>query len=361
MKRIFIACLFSLFLCSPTNAADVQKEKVLLDTDMVEAFDDGFAMVLLANAPNIDLVGVTTLTGNSWVEEGTAYALRQLEIENRTDVPVAAGMEFPFRPQRHELFASEREANGMGEDSWVGSFGIPKPESWLEVYRQKYHRSPTVTPVSKHAVDFIIDTVRSNPGEITIAEIGPCGNLAMAIRKAPDIIPLIKRVIYMGGAFYKNGNVTPAAEFNFWFDPEAAKIALRTPFKEQMILGLDVCEKVVFTRDHYDRILRTLGKSPLADMLRGTFVGGNFENNPQFTHYVWDVIVSAILIDPTLVTRQETAAVDINDSYGLSYGQSLAYSKQAPKGCQKASIIMDIDIDRFWDLLNNKQFWSSSK
>ncbi len=345
----------------PVNAAEIQKEKVLLDTDMVEAFDDGFAMVLLANAPNIDLVGVTTVTGNSWVEQGTAYALYQLEVEKRADVPVAAGLEFPFRPQRHELFADERAASGMGEDSWVGSFGLPKPYSWLDVYREKYQRSPTVTPVSKHAVDFIIDTVRSNPGEITIAEIGPCSNLAMAVRKAPDIVPLIKRVIYMGGAFFKTGNVTPAAEFNFWFDPEAARIALRSPFNEQTVLGLDVCEKVVFTRDHYDRILRTLDKSPQADVLRSTFVGQQFEKDPKFTHYVWDVLVAAILIDPTLVTNQIERAVDINDDFGLSYGQSLAYPTHSPKGCQKVRIVMDIDIDRFWDMLNDKQYWSSIK
>ena len=359
MKILRLLYLALLLLAVPAHAAEQQREKVLLDTDMVEAFDDGFAMVLLANAPNIDLVGVTTITGNSWVESGTAYALYQLEVEGHSDVPVAAGLEYPFRPQRHELFEMEREANGMGADSWVGSFGLPKPASWLDVYRERYHRSPSVTPVSKHAVDFIIDTVRSNPGEITIAAIGPCGNLAMAIRKAPDIVPLIKRVVYMGGAFFKNGNVTPAAEFNWWFDPEAARMTIRAPFAEQIVLGLDVCEKVVFTRDHYDRILRTLDKSPQAEVLRSTFVGKCFEENSRFTHFVWDVLVSAILIDPSLVTGQTECSVDINDSYGLSYGQSLAYPQHAPKGCQKLRIVTDIDVDRFWDLLNDKKYWHS--
>ena len=92
--------LLALLLCLPMTAlgaAVPQKEKVLLDTDMVEAFDDGVAMIMLANAPNIDLVGITTVTGNSWVQEGTAYALRQLEIEGK-NIPVAEGMRYPLRP-----------------------------------------------------------------------------------------------------------------------------------------------------------------------------------------------------------------------------------------------------------------------
>ncbi|MBQ3893260.1 MAG: nucleoside hydrolase [Desulfovibrio sp.] len=353
------ACL--LLFSSAAQAVEQQKEKVLLDTDMVEAFDDGFAMLLLANAPNVDLVGVTTVTGNSWVEDGTALALYQLEVEKRGDVPVAAGLEFPFHPQRHELFELERKSCGMGADAWVGSFAVPKPASWLDAYRAHYHRAPTVTPVPKHAVDFIIDTVRSNPGEITIAAIGPCSNLAMAIRKAPDIVPLIKRVVYMGGAFFKNGNVTPTSEFNWWFDPEAARIAVRTPFKRQMVLGLDVCEKVVFQRDHYDRILRTLDKSPLADMLSSTFVGRSFEANSSFTHYVWDVLVAAVIIDPSLITGYVDMPVDVVDSYGLAYGQSIAYPQIAPPGCQVMRIVTDIDAARFWDLLNDKKYWNSVK
>ncbi len=359
----FFCLLFACFLlfAHPVQAMEQHKEKVLLDTDMVEAFDDGFAMLLLANAQNIDLVGVTTVTGNSWVEDGTAYALYQLEVEKRSDVPVAAGLEFPFRPQRHELFEHERAACGMGADAWVGSFGLQKPASWLDAYRTHYHKSPSITPVAKHAVDFIIDTVRSNPGEITIAAIGPCSNIAMAIRKAPDIIPLVKRIVYMGGSFFKNGNVTPTAEFNWWFDPEAAKIAVRTPFAEQMVLGLDVCEKVVFQRDHYDRILRTLGNSPLADMLSNTFVGKSFEENSSFTHFVWDVLVSAVIIDPSLITGYVDQSVDVNDSYGLAYGQSIAYPKYAPLGCQKMRIVTDIDAERFWDMLNDKKYWNSVK
>ena len=357
MKRCPLFCLCLILLFTPCTG--YAKEKVLLDTDMVEAFDDGFAMVMLANAPGIELVGVTTVTGNSWVQEGTAWAIRQLEIEGRTDVPVAIGLEYPLRPNRHSNFEMERKANGMGHDAWLGSFGYPKPKSWQAVYKKHYGKEPVMQPIATHAVNFIIDTVRANPGQITIAAIGPCGNLAMALRQAPDIAPLIKRIVYMGGSFFKPGNVTPAAEFNWWFDPEAARITIRAPFKVQIILGLDVCEKVIFRKEHYDRLLAMLGTGAQAKILRSTFVGKSFEQNPSFTHFVWDVLVAAIIIDPSLVTQEITCHVDINDSWGLSYGQSLAYPKTGPEGSQKARIITEIDQKRFWDLLNDKTYWAS--
>lgn len=359
--RTFILAAVAVFmLVGPAFAASA-KEKVLLDADMVESFDDGVAMIMLANAPGIDLVGVTTLTGNSWAAGGLAYAIKQLEIEGKTSIPVAMGFEYPLRPQRHAGIAEERKLYGMGHDSWLGSFGVEKPESWQAEYKKLYGGTPSMTPDKRHAVDFIIDTIRANPNEITIAAIGPCTNLAVAVRKAPDIIPLIKRVVYMGGAFYQQGNVTPNAEFNWWFDPEATKIALHTPFKEQIIVGLDVCEKVIFRKPHYDRLVQTLSKSPQLKILRSTFPAQQFEKDPKFTFFIWDVIVSAIIIDPSLITEEVTAFVDINDQYGLSYGQSIAYPKHGPAGSRKARIIMDVNQDKLWDMINDKTYWKSAK
>ncbi len=350
-----VACLLAL----PAGAQEEAKEKVILDTDMVEMFDDGVAMTMLAAAPNVQLLGVTTLSGNSWVQDGTATALRQLELEGHTDVPVAMGAEYPLRPDRHQLFKTERLLVGRGHDVWTGSFGLEKPASWQAAYKARYGSAPQLAPVAQHAVNFIIDAVRANPGQVTIAAIGPATNLALAVRMAPDIVPLIGRVVYMGGAFFQPGNTTPAAEFNWYFDPEAAHIALRSPFKEQVILGLDVCEKVIFRKEHYARLLKTLDASPLAAMLRGTFVGDRFEKDASFTHYVWDVLVAAVIIDPSLIAREVVRFVDVNDQPGLSYGQSLAWAHDAPAGAQKARIVTDVDVPRFWNMLNDPRYWRS--
>ncbi len=333
------------------------KEKVILDADMVEAFDDGIAMLMLANSPKIDLVGVTTVTGNSWTEQGTAYALHQLSIAGKKNIPVYMGAAYPLRPQRHENIALERTLFGRGIDVWMGSFGLEQPKDWQAYYEGKYKTTPKLIPQPQSAVEFIIDTVRKYPHEITIAAIGPCTNLAMAIRQAPDIIPLVKRVIYMGGAFFTPGNVTPAAEFNWWFDPEAARMAVRAPFKEQIMVGLDVAEKLVFAKDNYDRFLKTLNGNALAGILERSHVGVSFSKNPQFTHFVWDVLVSAILIEPEIVTEEVTQFVDVNDQFGLSYGQSLPFPLVGPQGTQKARIILTINENRFWDMLNEKMYW----
>lgn len=334
------------------------REKVILDTDMVELFDDGVAMVMLARSPLIELVGVTTVSGNTWAAEGVAYAVRQLELANRTDIPVAAGLEYPLRPQRHELFEMERKLNGMGRDAWVGAFGTKNPTSWQAAYQKQYGKPSSTTISELHAVDFIINTVRANPGEITIAAIGPCGNIALAIRKAPDIVPLIKRVIYMGGSFFKPGNVTPAAEFNWWFDPEAARIVVRSPIKEQIVLGLDVCEKIGFKKPDYDRFQKTLSPTPFASMLSSSKVAAFFAKKPEAARYIWDVLVAAMLIDPSLVTSEETHPIDVNDVVSPSYGQSLAYIGQGPLGSQKARIILEMDQKRFLDMLNDPIYWT---
>ena len=121
-----------------------------------------------------------------------------------------------------------------------------------------------------------------------------------------------------------------------------------------------MCEKVVFKKEHYDRLLQTLGTHPMGAMLRGTFVGQTFEKNAEFTHFVWDVLVSAVIIDPTLITEEVTRFVDVNDQPGLAYGQSLAYAEDAPAGAQKARIVKTVDVERFWNMLNEPQYWSAA-
>ncbi len=93
-------------------------------------------------------------------------------------------------------------------------------------------------------------------------------------------------------------------------------------------------------------------------MLRGTFVGKGFETNPDFSHYIWDVLVAAVIIDPTLITKEVTRFVDINDQWGLSYGQSLAYPEEIPFGAQKARIVLEVNTDRFWNMLNDPKYWN---
>jgi len=322
------------------------EEKVILDSDMVVLYDDGVAMMMLANHPDIELLGVTIVPGNTWVSEGTAYALRQLEVLNRTDVPVALGIRYPLRAGRYETMEVEQQM--FGQSRYTGCFRRAEPASYLDVYRKEFGSDPTIKPVDKHAVDFLIDTIKANPGEITLMPIGPCTNLAIAIRMAPEIIPLIKRVVYMGGAFDTPGNTTPSAEFNWWFDPEAAKMSVRAPFAEQLIVGLDVCEKYRFNKKIFERI--TAVDTPITKMFKEKY-GPSFKKDPGYTRLVWDTIAAAVVIDPALIVEEETRWVDVNSDYNLDYGRSIGYHKQGPAGTQKARILFNIDEEHFWNLM----------
>lgn len=349
MKKLFIGVLCSFLLfCTATQAQ--KKEKVILDTDMVEVFDDGITMMMLANAPNIDLLGVTIVVGNTWVPEGTAYAIRQLEVIGKTNIPVVPGIRQPIYPSRFETIKNERILFGIG-DAYVGAAGYPEPKSWESVYLQKYGAEPKVKPLDMKAVNFIIEQVKQNPNEITIIAIGTCVNLATAVRMAPEIVPLIKRVIYMGGSFFKPGNTTPTAEFNWWMDPEAAKICLRTPFKEQIIVGLDVCEKMPFRKDKYEEIISVTKSPEIKNMFNRNFLKTLYMENPKYVHYIWDVIAGAIMIDPTLITEEVTRYVDVNSQFGFSYGQSVAFEHNQPVGTQQARIILTVDSNRLWKMI----------
>ncbi len=370
IKSICSLAFLALFSLS-TNVASA-KEKVILDTDMVELFDDGVAMMMLAKSPNIDLLGVTTVTGNSWAEQGAAYAVKQLNLVGKDDIPVVLGNHMPIKPHRYALIKDEVFHIGKGNDPWYGALAFPEEKDWKNFYKNKYNEDPVRDLKTEHAVNFIIDTVRANPNEVTLVVIGPCTNLALAVTMAPDIVGLIKQVIYMGGAFFTLGNVTPAAEVNWWIDPEAAKICLNSAFKKQTIFSLDSTEKAIFETNNYNRFLKTLNEvnKPLAELLKQTFLGQQFQKNKDFRFFVWDAIVGAYMINSDVVTKAEEYKVDIDTNEGLSIGKSYAYKKPAfsdnaekniqdyaPPFTQDATIVRDINLDLFWNIINDKNLW----
>jgi inosine-uridine nucleoside N-ribohydrolase len=327
------------------------KIPVILDTDMVDWFDDGAAMVMLAKSPKIDLLGVTVVIGNTWVETGTASAIRQLEGIKRTDIPVACGVNQVTRKDRFANMQDEIKQFGHGADPQMGAAGYAEPASWQEAYRSSYKAEPSADPIKENAVDFLIRNIKARPHEITIVAIGSCANLAAALDKAPEIAPLVKRVVYMGGSYFKQGNVTPAAEFNFWIDPEAARKTLRAPFPEQLIFGLDVCEKTHFTKERFQELNRRVKNPIFQELIAHHWMTPLFGQGEPFINYIWDVLAAASVIDPTLITEERTYPVDVNDSFSMSYGQSLAFTGVGPEGSQKARIVFTVDENKLWQMI----------
>ncbi|HZU01217.1 MAG TPA: nucleoside hydrolase, partial [Ktedonobacteraceae bacterium] len=175
------------------------KHKIILDCD--PGHDDAIAILLAARHPAIDLLAITTVAGNQSVEKTTHNALKVCSLANIRDVPVAKGMDRPLvRPARHA-------ADIHGESGMDGP-NIPEPDIEL---------------APQHGVDLLIELLMNSDGDITLVPTGPLTNIATAIRREPAIVPKIKAISLMGGAIGL-GNVTPAAEFNIWCDPEAAAI-----------------------------------------------------------------------------------------------------------------------------------------
>jgi inosine-uridine nucleoside N-ribohydrolase len=197
---------------------------VILDCD--PGHDDAMALLLALASPEVEVLGVTTVHGNQTLEKTTANALRVLELAGRSDIPVAAGAE---RPLVNEVSVA---ADVHGES------GMDGPEL----------PDPTTTPVDAHAVDFIAERLLGAPEPVTLIPTGPLTNIALLLARHPHAAERIQRIVLMGGAIAE-GNVTPAAEFNIWVDPEAAARVLGSGLDVTMV-GLDVTHRALMTPAH---------------------------------------------------------------------------------------------------------------
>jgi inosine-uridine nucleoside N-ribohydrolase len=345
--------LVILILAAPTAAP---LERVIVDADMGQLNDDAVALFMLLNSPGVEVLGVTIVPGNTWMEEGTAYALRQLELIGRTDVPVFMGVREPLMGSRQPWLDAEERLWGRSE--YLGAYARPRPDSYLRLGREPQLGYPTIRPSDEHAVDFIIDAAKAHPNEITLFALGPPTNVALAIRKSPEIVPLLKRVVYMGGAVDVPGNTTPTAEFNWWFDPEATRISIRAPFKEQIVVPLDIAERVYYTKAEFDRIAAG-PDTPIVKMFRQLH-GPRFERDAKSRSFVWDALATAIVLDPKVIGRMEDRFLDVDVTYGPNYGRSIGYHEsrrrsfstpsEFPAGSQKVKVLFDVDRERFWNL-----------
>ncbi|MAN54939.1 MAG: nucleoside hydrolase [Paracoccus sp. (in: a-proteobacteria)] len=199
-------------------------EKIIIDTDPGQ--DDAVAILLALASPELEVLGITTVAGNVPLPLTTLNALKILELAGRADLPVFAGCEAPLR---RRLVTAEHVHGKTGLD------GIELPV-------------PATAARDRHAVDFIVETLRREPaGSVTLVPIGPLTNIARALERAPDIAARIRRIVIMGGAYFEVGNITPAAEFNIYVDPEAAR-AVFAAGAPLVILPLDATHEALTSR-----------------------------------------------------------------------------------------------------------------
>jgi inosine-uridine nucleoside N-ribohydrolase len=294
--------------------------KVLLDCD--PGHDDAIALLLALASPELELLGVTTVAGNQTLDKTTANALRVLEFAGREDVPVAAGAD---RPLVREQFVA----------SYVhGETGLDGPDL----------PPPQGAPINRHAVDFLADKIREADGAVTLVPVGPLTNVALLLALHPDARP--QRIVLMGGAIAE-GNVTPAAEFNIWCDPEAAARVFSSGIDVTMI-GLDVTHKALFTAAHMGRLAGRVG-AMVNELLR--FYGHfhkevyNFDGSP-----IHDAVAVAHVIRDDIV-RTEHLNTEIDVESELCRGRTVVDVWRRSGREPNSNVGVDIDADGFLGLL----------
>ena len=333
-------------------------QKIIIDSDYNTMSDDGQLGVMAAQLQaqgKVQVMGISVVSGNQWLRQGVADALKSVErlgVGDRIGVYVGANyaLDHTYADVQAELAA------GAGGDGYLGAWGGPEPRTDADLKPSPDGFATHTVAQRKGAVDFIVDTVKANPGEITILAIGPLTNIALAVKQNPEIVPLIKQIIYMGGAIDVPGNTTKAAEFNWWFDPDAAQFVVRLPIP-QVVVPLDVTDTVFLTKPIYDRIAHPAKPTAVTDVfqkLNGYGFDGKsgFETNPNYTQNIWDTLTLAYLIDPSYATQTVDRYVDVIARPGApDNGRSIGYSSQ-PSGptLQKMTVVKKFDNARFFEL-----------
>ena len=291
--------------------AAVALTTLLIDTDCGFFGDDGATLTMLLHSPQVRVHSITTVSGNVWSEAATRYTREILALLGRPNVPLHPGSALPLR---HTRQMSDQAHAKWGPFEFRGAFEEPQPAS----------------TAPETAVAHIIQTIRDNPGQITIVALGPLTNIARALQQAPDIAAKIPALVWMGGALRVPGNVSKTAEFNFWFDPEAASLVLRSPVPRKIMFGLDVCNQVMLDKRRFDDIVRTV--TPVTQRFRADF-GDRFpafHKNPEARVSLWDSLVAAWVLQPALFPASESLSLDVVTEFGPDYGKVIQRPAHPP-------------------------------
>jgi inosine-uridine nucleoside N-ribohydrolase len=327
----YVALVIAVGAAGPAVVSDAA-HRVIIDTDFaLPPQDDGLALALALNSPELDILGITTVAGNYNVARANADVLRMLEITHHESIPVHAGARRPLVHVK-DAFAATHYGGWWSDDA------PPAPPGG---FAKKVLEAEA-------AADFMIRTVMADPGKVEIVALGPLTNVAMAIQRHPAFAAAVKHMVIMGGAIAAlpdgAGNMTPNAEFNFWVDPEAARIVLRSGVPIELS-ALNVSRKTALTRRWYDRLVAT--RTPLTELIRAQ-MDPTFSARPDRKLLMYDEVAVASLIDPTLV-KTERLVVDVDIDHGINYGVSVGGASPWPgaEGARTVAVQHELDWERF--------------
>jgi len=317
------------------------KHRIIIDTDCGSGIpgadiDDALAISIALRSPDIELVGITTMTANVGVEEVTASTLQLLEIAG-ANVPVCMGARSPLVTDQPVIRqrVRDRGESDLAKKLWKN---VPKP-------------APTTKPDPRNAVEFIIETVMANPGEISLIPIGSFTNIALALKTEPELAKNIKSIVFMGGSIRAaHGVLAPTVEFNAGYDPEATQIMFQSGVPITMV-GLDVTTKAYLYLDDL-KILGEMG-TPLTDYLAiacEPWLRLQMEWRKLPGCWLHDPLAVCVLLDPSLVTTEPMHVdVELTSPYyrGRTNGWNPVFPYVLGQREANAQVCMDVDVEKF--------------
>ncbi len=322
---------------------------VLIDQDGAgPGGSDQMAMLALLQAPDVEVLGITIVTGDAWRDEETLHTLRMLELTGHTDIPVVRGAVFPL-VRNEEQTRMEEVLNG--KVAWLGAWGgvvasaagTAKPEAHGPYEIPPMPEGlPATKALDEDAAHFLIRQVRAHPHQVTIYAAGPLTNIALAVAIDPEFAALTKGIVVMGGSINPQTNdpesADPRHEFNFWFDPEAAHIVLGADWPRIEVTTVDVSAKAPFTQEMLNLIAKS--ETPAARYIAA------WSQRPTL---MWDELEACAWIDPAIITREVDLYMDVDLSHGPSYGDTLAWppALKPATGVRLVHAQMDLDLTRF--------------
>ena len=347
-------------MVQPARATDADtRPKVIIDQDAAgPAGTDIQSILMLLQDKDVDLLGITVVTGDAWRDEEVSHTLRLLEIAHRTAIPVVPGAVFPLLDTRPRTLAWETLYGMLFYDgAYMSRWPSENTVDWTPLHPTRPYwvpplpeGEPTTHAANESAASFLLRMVHEYPHQVTIIAAGPMTDLALAAKLDPQFAALAKQLVFMGGSFNPVPADTPFAreydnnprqEFNMRFDPEAASIVLHQPWSRIIEVPVDPTSPTLMSHTLLGEVAK--GEAPFDRYL------GRFGQ----VYPLWDETAVAVWLDPSLITREKTLLVDIDTSFTANYGATLSWPVGAGPGLgeRPVHVVFTVDVPRLNSLV----------
>lgn len=331
-RGVFLLAMLTLAIPA---TAQTSKRLVIVDQDAAgPAGSDQMSMLVLLQAPQVEVLGITIVTGDVWRDEGVQHTLRMLELTGHAGVPVVPGAVYPLVRTQDE---TRLDAQRYGKVVWLGAWAdAARAASEVPLLKEG---APQAKALPEDAAHFLIRQVHAHPGEVTIYAAGPLTNIALALAIDPGFAELTKGIVLMGGSLNPQTDdpefaTSPRFEFNFWFDPEASRKVLHAHWPRVDVTTVDVSIRTKLTDEIFQAIARAT--SPAAKYI------AKYETERG---YMWDELAACAWLDPSLITKTRDLYIDIDVSHGPSYGHTLTWTDALKPAVDVRLVHAQVDVD----------------